>query len=1603
MKRSILLALLIGCVLSTFAQVDFRKESIYFLITSRFYDGDSTNNAATEWCSYFPGNPNNGNYSGPKDVTWRGDFRGLIQKLDYIKDLGFTAIWITPIVQNRGPLDYHGYHAWDFTKVDNRLLSPGAGFQDLINAAHAKGIKIILDIVTNHAGRFGIKGVAELKYNTDPAQSWGKDKNGNTLQDNPNWKYDGLTPNPDDNKIWSRANLAKMPSPYNQNLANYNWPSTESFVNTSDPNWYHHWGNGFVQGWDDTLNCYNGAIAGDCPDLNTGSQAVQDYLFNAYKQYIDMGIDAIRWDTWKHMNKADIFSLMDRFKALNPNLFIFGEVAQKRFDLHSVQELNPHWYTWRGAVNGSQPSGASVIDFYGEATFHNIFQNGGGFSGVTDAARYDNLYADPSQLVTWLDNHDFGPNNDWNMRYSGTDENLAACMNFMFTWRGIPSVYYGTEMRFKAGAYTDLHDAAGINQSLEQTGRAYFGDAMANASNHIIYKHIKRLNAIRKAIPALQNGNWSWGGNGPGNAIGYTRRSGASFVVVGLAKDGSAGFNFTGIDNGVYRDAVTGRVATVTNGNLSFTVTSGSAGIYVLNGPGMIGENGGFFENCVICSSTPVVKISPNSGNYSSPVTVTLTSTGGSTPYTIYYTNNGSAPTTASTRYTTPLLVNARTIIRAIAVDAAGKISEIDGQQYTFEVNPINITTNPPAGNYYTAQTVSLAATGGAGTVKLYYTTNGTTPTTSSSLYATALSISSATTLNVLAVDSLSNQKTFSAAYTFNIPAPIVTASPASGNYPSPPVTVTLSASSPKPPVRIYYTTDGSNPTTSSSLYSSAFSVAAPGPKVVRYIGVDADGRTSTADSVKYTFNPIPDIWVYFKKPAAWANAKIHYWNPLPAGAVTATSWPGVDMTLHCGDWYKFKFSGVTSVNLIFNSGTGTQTPDLSVGTTSYYDNGWLSSVPNMCSSNTPPVVSISPASSNFSDSLLVTLTVSDDKPGSIIYYTTNGSTATASSTLYTAPFWVKNTTTVNATAKDADNAMAANVSASYTKQTTAGNITVYFENTAGWAQPKVYCWSPTPSTYSACTAWPGTNMTKVANCGNWWTYTFSGVNGINLIFNDGGTTNKTADLSLGAPGTYNYSWTSRIWGSGLPNCNTPPVVSINPASSNFTDSVLVTLSVIDDKPGSIIYYTTNGSTATASSSVYTVPFWIKNTATVNATAKDVDNAMALNVSATYTKQVPAGNITVYFENTAGWAQPKLYCWSPSPSTYSGCTAWPGNNMTKVANCGNWWVYTYTGVNSVNMIFNNGSGTQSVDLSRTAPGIYNYSWTTKAWANGTPVCNTPPVVSINPASSNFTDSLLVTLSVADDKAGSIIYYTINGSAATASSTIYTAPFWVKATTTVNATAKDADNAMAVNVSSTYNRITGITVYFENTGAWSQPKVYCWSPIPSGYAGCIAWPGSNMTKVNACGNWWSYTFAGVTATNLIFNSGTGVQSADLNLAAAGTYKYSWTTKVWSPGSPGCTGARMSMANKIESHPFNVTVVPNPVTDATLNLHIDVPENDMLSICIFDARGIMVKKQEGLIARKGVMNLRIPLSRPTAGYYAATIQYRDEVIPVKFMVK
>jgi hypothetical protein len=171
----------------------------------------------------------------------------------------------------------------------------------------------------------------------------------------------------------------------------------------------------------------------------------------------------------------------------------------------------------------------------------------------------------------------------------------AAAYNVLWTVRGIPCLYYGEEIEFMKGAPQDVE---GERDTLAQTGRAYFGDHLTperigQTRAHPLYEHIKRLNQIRRALPALQKAPMSqlneWG-----SGLSFVRDhdGGRSYVVVGLAIGTDQTIIVQGVLNGTYRDAVTGQEIVVHDGTLAFDVRGSSAGIYVLDGPGRIGVDG---------------------------------------------------------------------------------------------------------------------------------------------------------------------------------------------------------------------------------------------------------------------------------------------------------------------------------------------------------------------------------------------------------------------------------------------------------------------------------------------------------------------------------------------------------------------------------------------------------------------------------------------------------------------------------------------------------------------------------------------------------------------------------------------------------------------------------------------------------------------------------------------------------------------------------------------------------------------------------------------------------------------------------------------------
>ncbi|MCI2957287.1 alpha-amylase family glycosyl hydrolase [Agromyces atrinae] len=628
---------------------DPREDSIYFIMTARWNDGDSSNNRGGSQHIKSGNAANN-------DPAFRGDFKGVIDKLDYIKGLGFSAVWITPVVLNRSDYDFHGYHGWDFFRVDPRLESQGATYQELIDAAHSKGIKIYQDVVYNHSSRWGAKGLfTPTVYGTRDAQwDWMYSEKVAGKQYNPLEENElGRAYNGD---VWSSTQPAGQDcknfgtptggfSPEGYKLYNCQWPNGKREVEELGlwPAKYYH--QCYNKGWEDitAINCW---IHDDLADFNTESKDVQKYLIDAYNRYIDMGVDGFRIDTAVHIprvtwNRVFLPAIQEHAVATHgekgKDFYVFGEVAQfvhDKWNRGSVAHSAP-FYTWKerkeyslddvvaaaeaytyenntmGTANQpssdnarlrgntyhapdhSKFSGMNIIDM---RMHMNFSEAGNAFGAGMDS---DDITNDATFNTVYVDSHDYGPNKS-SERFAGGTDAWAENMSLMWTFRGIPTLFYGSEIEFQKGVKIDC----GASCPLATTGRAYFGDqiqgtvvasdfgkvqsatgAVAATFEKPLVKHLQTLNQIRRAVPALQKGQYSTEGVSGGMAFKkrFTEGSVDSFVVVAIS--GSA--SFSGIPNGTYTDAVTGDVKTVTNGSLSISANGkGNMRAYVLSLPG---------------------------------------------------------------------------------------------------------------------------------------------------------------------------------------------------------------------------------------------------------------------------------------------------------------------------------------------------------------------------------------------------------------------------------------------------------------------------------------------------------------------------------------------------------------------------------------------------------------------------------------------------------------------------------------------------------------------------------------------------------------------------------------------------------------------------------------------------------------------------------------------------------------------------------------------------------------------------------------------------------------------------------------------------------
>jgi neopullulanase len=344
---------------------------IYLIMTDRFSDGDTTNNV-------------NVDKSNPR--MWHGgDFRGIINHLDYLKELGITAIWLTPWYQNDDeattcdkpwcPMaSYHGYGATDYYGVENHFGTM-ADLQELVKKANENGIKVIQDQVANHVG----------------------------------FKHDWMKNPPLEN--WF--------PPFMQN----------KFNNSSilSPNASHADVDNMLKGWFDfTL-----------PDLNQEEPEVAKYeIQNALWWIGTTGISGIRQDTIQYMPRNFIREWSSAILKQYPNFYMVGEV----FEDDSAQ--TSFFQGGKTGWDGIDTKLPSVFDFKLWRTSLEVFTGKKPMRALRDVLKYDGLYGDVNRITVMTNNHD---TKRFMSLDGATKEGAKLHTAFILATRGIPQLYYGEE------------------------------------------------------------------------------------------------------------------------------------------------------------------------------------------------------------------------------------------------------------------------------------------------------------------------------------------------------------------------------------------------------------------------------------------------------------------------------------------------------------------------------------------------------------------------------------------------------------------------------------------------------------------------------------------------------------------------------------------------------------------------------------------------------------------------------------------------------------------------------------------------------------------------------------------------------------------------------------------------------------------------------------------------------------------------------------------------------------------------------------------------------------------------------------------------------
>ncbi|WP_410769640.1 carbohydrate binding domain-containing protein [Fontibacillus sp. BL9] len=415
------------------------NDTIYQIMVDRFHDGDTSNNATGSAIRYAENSEEDFRYMKG------GDWQGVIDKLPYIHNMGYTAIWISPVAEpqmtnrdNNGTgrnTAYHGYNVKD-PNAANPYFGTKEKLKELVDSAHALGIKVIIDVVPNHVGDYMLG-----------------------------------------------------------TQAYYDIPSLQPAAPFNNPSWYHHNGDinwslvdgNYTQWAQDYIE--NHDLAG-LDDIDFDVPAAKSAIFNSIKGWFDYtGADGARVDAAKLIKPTDIGELQN---LLGVNTF--GE----NFDGNA--EFVSRWV--------GQNKEWGMLDFPLFFSVLNSFAYGQSFdSNIKSTLAQDSLYnGNANHMVTFIDNHD---RNRFLTEAGGSVEKLQNALTFIFTVRGVPVVFQGTEQNKGNGNGSII--TGGIADTWNRWSmvkRDGNGNVVQNYFNEntSTYQYVAKLNQIRKNYEALRKG-----------------------------------------------------------------------------------------------------------------------------------------------------------------------------------------------------------------------------------------------------------------------------------------------------------------------------------------------------------------------------------------------------------------------------------------------------------------------------------------------------------------------------------------------------------------------------------------------------------------------------------------------------------------------------------------------------------------------------------------------------------------------------------------------------------------------------------------------------------------------------------------------------------------------------------------------------------------------------------------------------------------------------------------------------------------------------------------------------------------------------------------